>query len=160
MIGFIMKEFWPEFILYLIPFSGDLDTSHYMEDANNSDPRIRVLKWTRSKDSSTVISSIKNIDHSEPILQEEIDSSADYFFEILLANKWWTNEFTPHTSISDCQFIRGKTDCTLKEAKLIRNTMIQRHIADILAMDVKINWKDDIKPEDLDVNDWLISLSL
>lgn len=160
LLKFIMKEFWPKFILYLIPFSNDLDTSNYMVSENQNNSRIRILEGTRHKSADEVIIAIHSIDKSKEISQEEIDSSADYFFEILLANKWWTDDFKPHTSIADCQLIREKADCTMKEAKLIRNTMIQRHVRDILAMDIKINWKTEVHPEDLDVEWSLISLSL
>lgn len=158
----ITNNFWPEFLLYLIPFSSDDVTNGEMKTKIKDDPRVRVLEWENTKSLESVITAVQSIEWNkiEEMTQEEIDSCADYFFEILLVKKWWTDDFKPHTSISDARIIRAQLWCHMKEAILIRNTMIQRHIEDILAMDVKIAWKNYITAEDLDVNRGLISLAL
>lgn len=62
LIEYISKEFWSDFILYLIPFSGELDQNNYMKRDYNWNQQVRVLEWTRSKRiDDTVIQSIQSI---------------------------------------------------------------------------------------------------
>lgn len=61
LLEYIMGEFWPEFLLYLIPFSWDMDTHHYMHDENQNNPRIKVITWKKIKNSDRVIEGIKGI---------------------------------------------------------------------------------------------------
>ncbi len=62
LVEYISQEFWPEFILYLIPFSSERDQNNYMKRDTKDDKKIYILEWTTSKRiDDNVIQSIQSI---------------------------------------------------------------------------------------------------